>query len=272
MKLPGFLEKKIEKFRFSLLFVPEASGVAAESKKLSFNKAVVLLVLYTFLIGLMSSLTTFAFHAAYVKANEPQISAADKLRVLELDRRVGKLLNELEQLRIDNANLEHMIITADSTLKEKLPSGKKKKSTQGNMYQAFLNWINGAEETTYFLTPLTGYVSRKFNPEIGHFGVDIASRLDAPIKAAANGYVLLADFTVNEGYVLMIAHTNGYISVYKHCNALLKKERDIITQGEIIALAGSTGEKSSGVHLHFELWKDGRALDPQKYFVDTKGN
>lgn len=57
------------------------------------------------------------------------------------------------------------------------------------------------------------------------------------------------------------------VSVYKHCGSLLKKEGDTVKAGEAIALVGNTGEKTTGPHLHFELWNKGRALDPSKYIV-----
>lgn len=57
------------------------------------------------------------------------------------------------------------------------------------------------------------------------------------------------------------------MSVYKHCGSLLKKEGDPVKGGEAIALVGNTGEKTTGPHLHFELWHKGRAIDPSKYIV-----
>lgn len=60
-------------------------------------------------------------------------------------------------------------------------------------------------------------------------------------------------------------HNDGIISVYKHAASLTKEQGDIVRSGEAIALAGSTGAHSTGVHLHFELWKDGYPINPTQY-------
>jgi murein DD-endopeptidase MepM/ murein hydrolase activator NlpD len=62
--------------------------------------------------------------------------------------------------------------------------------------------------------------------------------------------------------VVIIRHTSGFISAYKHAASLTVSQGDAVKTGEVIALAGSTGTESTGVHLHFELWKDGYPIDP----------
>ena len=77
-----------------------------------------------------------------------------------------------------------------------------------------------------------------------------------------SGKVIFADWTSNTGNVVIIRHNNGFISVYKHAASLTVSQGDAVKTGEVIALAGSTGQESTGVHLHFELWKDGYSIDP----------
>jgi murein DD-endopeptidase MepM/ murein hydrolase activator NlpD len=69
--------------------------------------------------------------------------------------------------------------------------------------------------------------------------------------------------------MIIIAHPDGYMTVYKHCSVLLKKTRDIVSEGELIALSGNTGELSTGPHLHFEIWKNGKPLDPQNLLLNN---
>ena len=88
---------------------------------------------------------------------------------------------------------------------------------------------------------------------------------NTPIKATLNGTVIFADWTPSTGNVIIIRHNNGFISVYKHAASLTKSQGDVVRTGEAIALAGSTGQESTGVHLHFELWKDGYAIDPTQF-------
>ena len=82
-----------------------------------------------------------------------------------------------------------------------------------------------------------------------------------------DGTVILATYTADTGYVIQVQHNQNLVSVYKHCGSLLKKVGDTVKAGEAIALVGNTGEKTSGPHLHFEVWNKGRALDPTKYIV-----
>lgn len=113
--------------------------------------------------------------------------------------------------------------------------------------------------------PVKGPVTEKFDRKAKHLAVDIALAKDTPIKAILGGNVIFADWTPSTGNVIILRHNNGFISVYKHAASLTKSQGDIVKTGEVIALAGSTGTESTGVHLHFELLKDGYAIDPTQF-------
>ncbi|WP_294733548.1 M23 family metallopeptidase [uncultured Flavobacterium sp.] len=114
-------------------------------------------------------------------------------------------------------------------------------------------------------SPAKGHITEKYSSKNKHFAVDVALAKDTPIKSIAAGTVLFADWTPTNGNVIIIRHNGGIISVYKHAATLTKEQGDVVRSGEAIALAGSTGEQSSGVHLHFELWKDGYPINPTQY-------
>lgn len=113
--------------------------------------------------------------------------------------------------------------------------------------------------------PLKGMVTEKFSPKNKHYSVDIAVAKNTPVKAVQNGTIIFADWTPSNGNVVIIRHNNGFISAYKHAASLTAAQGDIVRTGEVIALAGSTGQESTGVHLHFELWKDGYPIDPEQF-------
>jgi murein DD-endopeptidase MepM/ murein hydrolase activator NlpD len=113
--------------------------------------------------------------------------------------------------------------------------------------------------------PLKGMVTEKFSPKNKHYSVDIAVAKNTPVKAVQNGTVIFADWTPSNGNVVILRHNNGFISVYKHAASLTASQGDAVRTGEVIALAGSTGQESTGVHLHFELWKDGYPIDPEQF-------
>ncbi len=119
-------------------------------------------------------------------------------------------------------------------------------------------------QNIFLFNPLKGLITEKYNPKDKHFGVDIVAEKDAPIKSVNEGTVIMASWTDDTGYVMMIQHASKLISVYKHCSVLLKKAGDFVQTGEIIAIIGNTGALTSGPHLHFELWYEGTALNPEK--------
>ncbi len=116
-----------------------------------------------------------------------------------------------------------------------------------------------------FFTPVKGYITSRFDPMRGHFGLDIAVGEGEPVKAILDGTVISAEWNMATGYVLTIQHTANLVSTYMHNSVLLKKKGDRVRAGEPIAITGNTGSLSTGLHLHLELWYNGTAIDPEKY-------
>ncbi|WP_159801390.1 M23 family metallopeptidase [Flavobacterium sp. MK4S-17] len=113
--------------------------------------------------------------------------------------------------------------------------------------------------------PVKGHITEQYNPREKHYAVDVAVAKDTPIKTIAAGTVLFADWTPTNGNVIIVRHSDGIISVYKHAASLTKSQGDVVKSGEVIAMAGTTGTQSTGIHLHFELWKDGYPINPTQY-------
>lgn len=116
-----------------------------------------------------------------------------------------------------------------------------------------------------FFAPISGNVSQSFNSENKHFAIDVVAKVGTPVKAAADGTVIFSEWTTETGYVIILKHANNFISVYKHNGTLLKQQGDLVQSGEAIASIGSSGELTTGPHLHFELWSDGYAVNPANY-------
>ncbi|MBO3698894.1 M23 family metallopeptidase [Fabibacter sp. E12] len=117
----------------------------------------------------------------------------------------------------------------------------------------------------YFFSPFTGYISEPFNAQTEHYGIDVVAKKDEPVKSIADGTVILASWTQSEGNVIAVQHRENLISIYKHNSTLTKEVGDFITAGEIVAIIGNTGELTSGPHLHFELWYNGSAVNPEEF-------
>ena len=114
-------------------------------------------------------------------------------------------------------------------------------------------------------SPMKGKVISQYDPKVKHYGVDIAGTTNETIKAVQSGTVLFSEFSVETGYVVMLQHQGGMISIYKHCSTLLKKEGEMVRAGEPIGYLGNSGSLSSGPHLHFELWVNGSPANPLQY-------
>ncbi|SNR56655.1 Peptidase family M23 [Lutibacter agarilyticus] len=116
-----------------------------------------------------------------------------------------------------------------------------------------------------FFAPVTGTLTDGYDPKTKHFAVDIAVEMNTPVKSVADGTIIFAAWTAQTGHVIIVEHTGGFISTYKHNTSLHKEQGDLVKSGEVIALAGDTGELSTGPHLHFELWNDGYPVNPINY-------
>ena len=118
-----------------------------------------------------------------------------------------------------------------------------------------------------FFAPINGTITSEYDINEKHFAVDVAVETGTPVKAVADGTVIFAEWTASTGHVIIIEHTNSFISIYKHNGSLLKQQGDLVKSGEVIASSGSTGELTTGPHLHFELWSDGYPVNPTN-FID----
>jgi lipoprotein NlpD len=118
-----------------------------------------------------------------------------------------------------------------------------------------------------FFCPTRGMISQSFDLDAKHYGVDIAANPDTSILATLEGTVVLSVYTAQTGYLICIQHNQGFVSVYKHCGYLLKKEGEKVKAGEAIALVGKGNRSNISPHLHFELWYKGKAMNPENYIV-----
>ena len=102
-----------------------------------------------------------------------------------------------------------------------------------------------------------------------HQGVDIASPMGSPIKAMGTGVVTYAGPKRGYGRLVEINHGNGYATRYAHVSKVLVKVGDRVEKGSPVALVGTSG-RSTGPHLHFEVRKHGRSINPAAYLNPKK--
>ena len=171
------------------------------------------------------------------------------------------LLREINKNNSESFNREFNRVKADSLLRLEV--------MQEDKYNLMPNSKNNVKFMLF--SPASGLISEPFNSEIKHFAVDVALAKETPIKSVAVGTVVLAEWTSDTGYVIVIKHNHGLLSVYKHNSTIEKSQGDIVQAGEVIAFAGNSGELSTGYHLHFELWIDGYPVDPTNFIDFSQG-
>jgi murein DD-endopeptidase MepM/ murein hydrolase activator NlpD len=121
---------------------------------------------------------------------------------------------------------------------------------------------------------LSSHYGKRIDPFTGkttwHAGVDFAGKKGSDVVSVAAGIVTLAQNKHGFGHLVEISHGNGYVTRYAHNSKLLVKVGDKIEQGDVIAKMGSTG-RSTGPHVHFEVLRDGKAVNPRKYILGASG-
>jgi len=160
-----------------------------------------------------------------------------------------------EQFKLDPESINLTPIREDSMLRAEVEMEDK--------YNLFERETRGS--ILVLFPPVTGVVSQPYDIQKKHFAVDVTAPINTPIKAVANGTVIFSDWTADTGYVILLEHNEGLLSVYKHNGTLYKEQGETVKAGEVIASVGNTGELTTGPHLHFELWSDGNTVNPLNY-------
>lgn len=226
----------------------------------------------------------------YEKNSELQKLKAAELNRNDIIQEYGRKLNEITETyinnRIDATKASRSGSRSDRTFVEDVNELKGiLNSLKGleDLQESSLAKLNETEqklrdylETIPTIAPAAGRISSTFgirrDPIRGrksfHEGIDIAADYGQPIKAAANGTVVLSGRNNGYGNCIILQHEHGISTLYGHASRLLVKEGARVKKGDVIARVGSSG-KSTGPHLHYEVRIQGTQVDPMKY-MDAK--
>lgn len=161
----------------------------------------------------------------------------------------------------DYSKIEFSRSKEDSILRAQVEEEEKYNLTSKSAKSDVINQFTDLQ----FIAPVKGIITDKFNPAKEHSAVDIVASKDEVVKAVLDGTITLATWTPKTGNIIYIQHKYNIVSIYKHVATILKTEGQKVKAGDAIAIIGNTGEYSTGPHLHFELWKDGKPVNPEKY-------
>lgn len=167
-------------------------------------------------------------------------------RVPEVDAMLAQIEGQVARRDAQLSVLESVIL--DRSLNAQMrPAGRP--VTRGYLSSTF----------GYRPDPFTGFTAF-------HQGVDFAGDIGDPVIAVGGGIVTFADQRPGYGLVVEVAHGDGYITRYAHNDALRVARGDIVMRGQQLADLGSSG-RSTGPHVHFEVWRHGRPVNPHAYLV-----
>jgi murein DD-endopeptidase MepM/ murein hydrolase activator NlpD len=141
-----------------------------------------------------------------------------------------------------------------------------------DLWNDFLNKFNISKEFKIDYLPVEGKITSSFGTRVdpitktteNHEGIDINAKLGTAVKAVYDGTVETVENSKTMGLMLVINHNNNFKTVYGHLSEIKISEGEMVTKGSIVALTGNTGE-STGPHLHFEIHKNDKAVNPMDY-------
>ena len=275
----NFLRQKLLS-KYRLVILKEESYEEKFSYGLSgLNVFLLTAFLAILIIGLTASLIAFTSLKEYIPGYDSTELRAKALknfeRVDSLTQAIytnqefinsigGVITGELQKKEVTTGQKEPSELFDDRALKTNKEDSILRKIVEKEDRFNALDPITKKVDFVLF-SPVIGKVTSGFDFGSKHFGIDVALPIKTPVKAVAGGTVVFAEWTVQTGFVVILKHTFGLISVYKHNDSGLIKQGDLIEPGQVIAFSGSTGELSSGPHLHFELWREGNPINPLDY-------
>ena len=202
-----------------------------------------------------------------------QLSDSLKIKLESRERYLQNIRNIIEGVPVDTADFYLSEKTSvevdgavervyeDSMLRERIES-----EDRFNFFNSEIS-ENSSTEKLLFFKPVDGLVTQSFNADEKHYGIDVVSKENELIKSTLGGIVVFSSWTSETGNVIAIQHANNFVSIYKHNSALLKQQGEMVVVGESIAVIGNSGKWSSGPHLHFELWHNNQAVNPENYIL-----
>lgn len=183
----------------------------------------------------------------------------NNLAYMELTGKLEEIETEMEAQRIYTEGMKNLLNPTGFTL-DKNANAIEGVGTANRPGEGLSNGIS--LDHFYFHSPLKGEVSAQFDLSKKHFGIDVVAEEDTPIKSILDGVVISAEWSEQNGNTISIQHDNNLVSIFKHSSTILKKVGEKVKAGEALAIIGNTGKHSSGPHVHFELWSQGKAINP----------
>jgi len=258
--------------RMNVLIVPDEGGPA---RRLNIPTFLIRVAAWLLLIVIIGLVVAFFGYARFIhKAFDWDRLAKENEQLRDTNRRIVRVAKEVADSRQALVNVVRSLQEEHRSPRDSVRLGGG--IGRGNLSDEALALLKGRlHSPEQFLSyglpslmPVMGFISQRFSddplfPERSHRGIDIAGRTGAPVAAAASGRVIFEGWTPYFGNCIILSHGGTYNSFYGHNKLNMKRVGEEVKRGEPIALLGTSG-RSSAPHVHFEIWKDGVAVDPMK--------
>jgi len=171
-------------------------------------------------------------------------------------------------IKIDNMQQIDSVMKERESFVEKTKQEKKfaENFEADEKYNLSVLDVKQNNDVIFFCPPANGIIKEKFRLK-QHYGIDIITAANESARATADGVVVFTGYTIDEGYIIVVQHRENFISIYKDTSELLKRVGDQVRIGEAIAITGKSESKKESGLLHFELWQNGKPLNPEHFIV-----
>ncbi len=235
-----------------------------------------LVVIFSISFLLSTTILSQWFDPRFVekKANEELIKLSNSIDSLIYESQIKDqyienimiVLSGGENESIEKKSLENELEVQDLTNDYSAIDSFFRQEYESNLTFSEIIRSTDSDQNILLISPVSsGVISSFYEPSKSHFGIDITCKKEEPIKSVFDGTVLLSSWTKDSGYVISIIHPNNLISVYKHNSKVFVEPGQIVKTGDVISIIGDTGELSTGPHLHFELWLNGKSINPSEF-------
>ena len=246
--------------KFTILVIPDDDS---ETSSYSFSKIFIKTVIVFSLIAIFVSIgiivKTIPNISKFDNLNEKyNVLAKERIRVLELMESLEKL-NQMDEF-------------VRNSLGSELNFSEKPEIVDSALMLIPENHLISLSDNIPSLAPTEGFISKRMESVFSnvnnlHSGIDIVASEGTPIRATSSGVVVFSGWTYEMGNLIVIYHGDDYITHYGHNQQNIISRLDIVKKGDVIGYVGNTGI-SSGPHLHFEIWKGDKSIDPLIYFPE----
>lgn len=187
----------------------------------------------------------------------------------EADALMSEIMDNMHERQVEYAALEAREDEAAAEidrLVEELEEERRRLAAQQGAHVAATGSYIWPSASSVYVTSLFG---NRLHPVYGyyrmHYGIDIGASYGTDIYAADGGYVTTSTYSSGYGNYVMIDHGDGRYTLYAHMTTRYVSEGDIVLQGDVIGIVGSTGV-STGPHIHFEVYEGGERVDPLQFY------